>query len=59
MLFPLLEGRLAIRNPATGEPVSVHPDFRFFATQNPSTYANRHKLPGEPRMLCAARVSPV
>lgn len=36
MLFPLLEGRPEFTSPVTGETVMVHPNFRFFATQNPS-----------------------
>ena len=33
-LMPLLEGSRIIQIPGTGMTVNVHPDFRFFATQN-------------------------
>jgi MoxR-like ATPase len=43
-LFPLLEGKREIDVPGLGV-VSAHAGFRFFATQNDASYANRHKLP--------------
>eukprot|EP00899_Mesostigma_viride_P017506 jgi/Mesvir1/25757/Mv01936-RA.1 len=43
-LLPLLEGKPQFRVPGTDKVVTVSPCFRFFATQNPSSYANRHKL---------------
>ena len=34
-LMPFLEGSRIVQIPGTGMTVNVHPDFRFFATQNP------------------------
>ena len=45
MLAPLLEGKRSLLNPSTGKEVTADPNFRFFATQNLSTYANRNPLP--------------
>eukprot|EP00467_Chlorarachnion_reptans_P010801 CAMPEP_0114502740 /NCGR_PEP_ID=MMETSP0109-20121206/9264_1 /TAXON_ID=29199 /ORGANISM="Chlorarachnion reptans, Strain CCCM449" /LENGTH=7408 /DNA_ID=CAMNT_0001680699 /DNA_START=96 /DNA_END=22323 /DNA_ORIENTATION=+ len=45
MLAPILEGRNEVTVPGTSLKIHAHPDFRFFATQNSSAYANRHKLP--------------
>lgn len=44
MLFPLLEGKNRIRIPGNNEIIEAHPNFRFFATQNDSSFANRHEL---------------
>ena len=44
MLFPLLEGKNCIRIPGNNENINAHPNFRFFATQNDSSFANRHEL---------------
>ena len=44
LLFPLLEGRKSIEFTANEE-LNTDANFRFFATQNNATYANRHKLP--------------
>ena len=44
MLFPLLEGKNCIRIPGNDEIIEAHPNFRFFATQNDSSFANRHEL---------------
>ena len=48
MLFPILEGAAEVAVPGTERPsIPVHPDFRFFATQNPanSHYRGRFDLP--------------
>ena len=44
-LFPILEGKQMIDIPGAARKVRIHPNFRFFATQNGVKYANRHKLP--------------
>ena len=44
MLSPLLEGKRSIRVPGSGKILTAHPNFRFFATQNDCSYANRHEL---------------
>jgi MoxR-like ATPase len=44
MLSPLLEGGRELTVPGVGVRIAS-PDFRFFATQNPSTDAGRFKLP--------------
>ena len=44
LLFPLLEGRKTIEFTANEE-LRTDSKFRFFATQNNASYANRHKLP--------------
>ena len=44
MLCPLLDGLGELEIPGKGT-VVAHPDFRIFATQNPGSYANRHRLP--------------
>lgn len=44
MLAPLLEGKRELSVPGVGTQVA-HPDFRFFATQNPAKDAGRFKLP--------------
>jgi MoxR-like ATPase len=45
LLFPLLEGQRRLSIPGHAEPVVAHADFRFFATQNDASYANRQRLP--------------
>ena len=45
LLFPLLEGKRELELPGKQEMLTAHPNFRFFATQNPGSYANRHALP--------------
>ena len=46
-LSPLLEGCTQVSVPGNdGYLLSVHQNFRFFATQNDAAYASRHKLPG-------------
>ncbi|CAF4794749.1 unnamed protein product, partial [Rotaria sp. Silwood1] len=45
MLFPLLEGKNSITIPSSGKVILAEPGFRFFATQNDASYANRHRLP--------------
>ena len=43
MLFPLLEGRNFITIAGVeGGKILAHPDFRFFATQNPASFAVMH-----------------
>ena len=44
MLFPLLEGKRSIKIPGSKEILYAHPGFRFIATQNDTTYANRNEL---------------
>ena len=46
-LMPFLEGNCTVQIPGSDMRVSVHPDFRFFATQNPSRGGNdgRKQLP--------------
>ena len=43
-LVPVLEGRSQVIVPGY-KTIDVHPGFRFFATQNPASFANRNKLP--------------
>jgi MoxR-like ATPase len=46
MLAPLLEGSTSILIPGTNFSVAVHPNFRFFATQNDAAkYQGRNQLP--------------
>jgi MoxR-like ATPase len=45
LMFPLLEGRRELELPGKREMLTAHPNFRFFATRNPGSYANRHALP--------------
>ena len=40
LLGPLLEGQCPFDTD-----IEIHPDFRFFATQNSASYAGRYKLP--------------
>merc|ERR1712176_1091171 len=50
-LGPILDDRCAkVSVPGYGE-ISVHPQFRFFATQNPSRDAGRTRLPPSIRSL--------
>ena len=44
MLLPLLEGRRLIYDPVSGETIYACEKFRFFATQNSATYADRKRL---------------
>lgn len=44
-LCPLFEGATRMAVAGTDKIVHVHPNFRFFATQNDASYASRHKLP--------------
>ena len=44
MLLPLLEGRRLIYDPVSGTAIRAHREFRFFATQNNATYADRKPL---------------
>ena len=46
-LMPFLEGNCTVQIPGSDMRVGVHPDFRFFATQNPSRGGNdgRKQLP--------------
>eukprot|EP00397_Hematodinium_sp_SG-2012_P000003 GEMP01000003.1.p1 GENE.GEMP01000003.1~~GEMP01000003.1.p1 ORF type:complete len:4909 (+),score=981.62 GEMP01000003.1:163-14889(+) len=44
LLGPLLEGQRTL-SVGLGPVVEVHPDFRFFATQNHASYTGRYKLP--------------
>lgn len=45
-LFPLLEGQQYVNVPGgtVDRKIRVHPNFRFFATQNDAKYANRNQL---------------
>jgi MoxR-like ATPase len=43
LLVPLLEGKTSIKVAGSNREIQAHPDFRFFATQNGSQYANRKK----------------
>ncbi|CAF3786308.1 unnamed protein product [Rotaria socialis] len=45
ILFPLLEGKNSIMIPTSGKIITAKQGFHFFATQNDSSYANRHQLP--------------
>eukprot|EP00397_Hematodinium_sp_SG-2012_P000002 GEMP01000002.1.p1 GENE.GEMP01000002.1~~GEMP01000002.1.p1 ORF type:complete len:4987 (+),score=1049.94 GEMP01000002.1:46-15006(+) len=45
LLAPILEGDASNWSAQWGPKIEVHPDFRFFATQNHSSYIGRHKLP--------------
>jgi MoxR-like ATPase len=45
VLAPLLEGSRQLFVPALGQAIEAHPNFRFFATQNPSSFAGRKELP--------------
>ncbi|GBG29381.1 Dynein heavy chain, cytoplasmic [Hondaea fermentalgiana] len=47
MLAPLLEGASMVRVADSDRMVAVHPEFRFFATQNPAgrEFAGRNQLP--------------
>jgi midasin len=45
LLLPLLEGRSSLSIPGTGKVIPVHPNFRFFAAQNASSFSGRHRLP--------------
>ncbi|CAF1156114.1 unnamed protein product, partial [Adineta ricciae] len=49
VLFPLLEGKNSIVIPSTGEVIYAKVGFQFFATQNDSSYLNRHQLPNSLR----------
>ncbi len=44
MLAPLLEGKRTVDIPNIGSR-TAHPNFRFFATQNPATDTGRNRLP--------------
>ena len=51
-IAPILEGHKQINIPNTSLVVNVHPNFRFFATQNDAkTYAGRKELPKRLRNL--------
>uniref|UniRef100_A0A0G4GEL3 Midasin n=1 Tax=Chromera velia CCMP2878 TaxID=1169474 RepID=A0A0G4GEL3_9ALVE len=44
-LLPILDGQTRVRIPGRMEWVDMHPDFRFIATQNPTSYGGRKRLP--------------
>ena len=50
-IAPILEGNKTINIPNTSLVINVHPDFRFFATQNSAETLGRTKLPKRLRNL--------
>jgi midasin (ATPase involved in ribosome maturation) len=45
VIAPLLEGARELQVPGTDKLITAAPGFRFFATQNPAKFADRHPLP--------------
>lgn len=45
VLYPILEGQLSLTVPNTGQTLMAKEGFRFFATQNGTSYVGRKQLP--------------